>query len=142
MHNYQLSITVSDQQWESATAHVGVEQASSDFFAKFGAEPSANDSRRRFRRVRARGRAIAMLGNARYGVLTDNISRFGFGFYSPVPLLPKQKITLCFEQADPIELVIRRCFRTESQGYSCGGEFLNGPLTPREFRDFLDAFRA
>lgn len=142
MYDYQLSVTVSDQQWASTSAHVNVAQTNKEFFAQFGAEPEACNSRRQFRRVRARGRAIALLGELSYGILTDNVSRFGFGFYSPVPILPKQKLSLCFEQAEPVELTIRRCYRTDNQGYSCGGVFAEGPMTPRDFRDFLSAFKS
>lgn len=142
MHDYQLSVTVSDRQWTSTLAQVNVAQTNKNFFAQFGAEPEPCDSRRQFRRVRARGRAIALLGERSYGVLTDNVSRFGFGFYSPVPLLPKQKLTLCFEQTEPINLIVRRCFRTDDQGYSCGGVFAEGDMSPPEFRDFLSAFKS
>ncbi|NOZ40282.1 MAG: hypothetical protein GXP24_08665 [Planctomycetes bacterium] len=141
MHDYQLSVTVSDQQWKSAIAHASAGHSEEDFFAEYGATPMIDDSRRRFRRVRARGRALALQRGDRYGVLTSDVSPMGIGFFSPVPFLPKELIILCFEQSEQITLEIRRCYRTDHQGYSCGGNFQSGPMPPGAYREFLDELK-
>lgn len=150
MLDYELSISVSDQAWGSATAtataqataqapldHENVEMVRPASVAQYN-----NDSRRRYRRVRVTGRALAIRGDDRYGVITIDISPIGIGFLSPVQLLPKEKILLCFEPAEQLVLEIRRCIRTEGTTYSCGGNFAQGPLSPAAYRNFLAELRS
>ena len=142
MHDFKLSVTVSDQQWESAIAHASVSEPDEEFFSEHGASPMTSNTRRRYRRVLARGRALAVRGDDRYGVLINDVSPMGVGFFSPVPFLPKEIITLSFEQSDQLSVEIRRCYRTDNQGYSCGGNFQTGPMSPRIYKDFLDDLRS
>lgn len=137
MLDYKLSISVSDEAWDSATAQASLIKLSDDFFSEQGAAPMIDDSRRRYHRVRARGRALAIRGKKHYGVLTNDISPMGIGFFAPIQLLPIERIILVFEQSDQIELEIRRCIRTEGTTYSCGGNFTVGPLSPAAYRRFL-----
>jgi|GEM_PF-874335 len=142
MLDYQLSIAVSDQVWGTAKAQATLNQEDEAFlFASGAADPLTDDSRRRYRRVRARGRALAIRGQDRYGVITIDISPMGIGFYSPIPLLPQEQIILYFEPAEQLALKIRRCIRTEGTTYSCGGNFSSGPLTPADYHNFLAALR-
>jgi len=143
MLDYELTISVSDQAWDAAKAHATLEQDQGALLANSNvAAPLPVDSRRRYCRVLARGRALAIRGTERYGVITTDVSPIGIGFFSPIQLLPKEVIVLCFEPAEQIVLEIRRCARTENKTYSCGGNFANGPLSPAPYRDFLAALRA
>ena len=137
MLDYQLSMSVSDHAWNTSTARATLAQSDEEFFAESGAGAQAEDSRRRYRRIRARGRAIAVRGTERYGVFTDDVSPFGIGFFSPIQLFPKEQVTLYFEESDKVVLEVRRCVRTEQNSYSCGGNFLKGPMSPSAYRNFL-----
>ena len=142
MLDYKLSISVSDEVWGTAKVQAALDQMDDEFFKSGGAgAPLTDDSRRRYSRVSAPGRAIALHGQDRYGVITIDISPLGIGFYSPVQLLPKDSVTLFFEPAEQLPLEIRRCVRTEGTTYNCGGVFKSGPLSPADYRTFLSQFR-
>ncbi len=142
MFDQQLTIEVSDKVWGSAQAQAELADADQKVLAAgHGSLAMLDDPRRRYRRVRASGRALAVRGQDRYGVFTIDISPMGIGFYSPVPFLPREQITLCFEPAEQLALEISRCVRTEGTTYSCGGRFASGPLSPSEYHNFLTALR-
>ena len=141
MFDHQFSVSVSDQAWDSAESHAVLSQATEEFFTESGAASLVDDSRRSYRRVLARGRAIVIRGKERLGVFTNDVSPMGIGFYSPVQFFPKEKITMYFEESDPIVLINRRCMRTDLRCYSCGGIFEKGPMSPGMYRSFLDELR-
>ena len=137
MLDYRLSATVSDQVWSSASAHAVLPQPNEDFFAEYGATSVAENTRRQYRRMRVRGRAIASRGSDQYGVFTNDVSPMGIGFFSPVQLLPKERIGLIFEEFELLQVEIRRCIRIAQQCYFCGGNFINGPMPPGAYHRFL-----
>ena len=137
MLDYRLSVTVSDQAWNSASAHAALPKPSEDFFAEYGATSVAENTRRRYRRMRVRGRAIAYRGSDQYGVFTNDVSPVGIGFFSPVQLLPKEEIEIFFEEFQQLQVEIRRVVRTDQQCFFCGGEFLSGPMPPGAYQSFL-----
>lgn len=137
MLDLNLSATVSDHVWESASERVTLPQSVKDFFDQQGAAPVAENTRRRYRRVFVRGRGIVLRGNNKYGAYTIDVSPMGVGFFAPLQLLPKEKIGLLFEESGLLRLEIRRCVRTGPNCYSCGGNFLDGPLLPGACRNFL-----
>ncbi len=137
MLDISLSATVSDQVWDSAAAHTTLSQSAENFFAEQGAVPVAENTRRRYRRVFVRGRGVIVQGDKQYGAYTIDVSPMGIGFFSPIQLFPKQIIALFFEESGIRQLVVRRCVRTGPQCYSCGGDFVEGPMAPGAYRDFL-----
>ena len=141
MLDYRLSATVSDQVWSSASAHAALPKQDEDFFAEYGATSVAVDTRRQYRRMRVRGRAIVSRGSEQYGVFTNDVSPMGIGFFSPVQFLPKERIELIIEECELLQVVIRRCIRKDQQCYFCGGNFLNGPMPPGAYHKFLDELR-
>lgn len=137
MLDYRLSATVSDQLWDAASAQAAMPQCYEDFFAECGATPMTENTRRRYRRMRVRGRAIASRGIDQYGVFTNDVSPMGIGFYSPVQFFPKETIELFFEECELLQIAIRRCIRKGEQCFFCGGDFLNGPMPPGAYQSFL-----
>jgi len=137
MLDISLSATVSDQVWNSASAHVALSQTDKKFFAEHGAAPVAENTRRRYCRVFVRGRGIVVRGDKQYGAYTIDVSPMGIGFFAPLQLLPKEKIGIFFEESGLLKIVIRRCVRSGPSCYSCGGEFIDGPLSPGAYHNFL-----
>jgi hypothetical protein len=137
MLDYKLSATVSDSAWKIATALAKIPKSEEEYFAETGAAPETEDTRRRFRRMRVRGRAIIVQGDEKYGVFTIDVSPMGIGFCSPVQLLPKEKISFFCEQSELLQLEVRRCIRTDEQCYNCGAVFLEGPMPPGMYRNLL-----
>jgi len=141
MLDYKLSATVSDQAWKSTTARAKLPGGGQEFFAEFGATSVAENTRRRYRRMRVRGRAIASRGEDRYGVFTNDVSPIGIGFYSPEQILPKEIVELDFEESDKLQVEIRRCVRTAQNCFFCGGEYVTGSMPPAVYRRFLDKLK-
>ena len=142
MLDYKLSVTVSDDTWNAAAVHAVLPQTTEEYFREAGATAMIDDTRRRHRRIRVRGRAIVFSKTNQCGVYTIDISPTGIGFFSPVQFLPKEKIEFYSNESEQIELQIRRCVRTAIDCYNCGGVFLNGPLSPGAYRNFLAALKA
>ena len=142
MLDYHLSATVTDALWHGIHHRAELPCGAEDYFAVTGATPTSPDSRRRFRRVRVRGRAAVRWGSELLGVYTIDVSPAGIGFFSPIQLFPKERVTIMIEECDPKELVIRRCRRGGKACYACGGEFTGGSLGPGPYRELLHLLKA
>jgi hypothetical protein len=141
MLDYKLSATVSDHAWEAAIALAKLPKPEEEYFAEIGATPVVEDTRRRYRRMRVRGRAIIFRDDEKYGVFTNDVSPIGIGFCSPVQLFPKEKILLFCEQSEPFQLEIRRCIRADEQCYICGAIFIEGAMPPGKYRNLLSELK-
>lgn len=132
-----FSATVTDVAWDELTSQAKLPCAEEDYFGTSGASPTSPDSRRRYRRIRVRGRISVRRGSETLGAYTIDVTPAGTGFYSPVQLYPKEKVTVVFADYGPLEVQITRCRRIRQHCYSCGGMFEQGSMSPGTYGEFL-----
>jgi len=113
-----------DERWETASAKVLLPESLRDqFLAPRGLTPVAPDNKRSFHRYYMRGKSVLKRGETVLGGYTVDISRQGVGFLSPVPLLPKERITLQVPTAE-LCLEVARCRRAGDACFVCGAKFV------------------
>jgi hypothetical protein len=132
-----FSATLVDCSWNDITTRATLPCTEKDYFGTSGASPTSPDSRRRYRRIRVRGQIAVRRGSETLGAYAIDVSPVGSGFYSPVQLYPKERVTVHFEGRGPLEIQITRCRRVRQQCYSCGGMFVQGSMNPATYREFL-----
>lgn len=109
---------------------------------------SKHDPRRKRRRISLPGRGLLVHGNPLVGeslisgVYTVDFSADGLGLYSPMQLLPKERVTLILPNCDPLKLSAMRCRKIEASCYRCGMVYDGGPLTPGKFRTLIDQLQS
>ena len=109
--------------WEATTSKVELpESLRPAFFGAQGPEPLFHDNKRSYHRFYMRGKAVLKRGKTMFGTYTKDVSRQGVAFYSPVPLLPKERVKLRLATAE-LTLEVTRCRRVEPNFYECGGKF-------------------
>ena len=132
-----LSAAVDAEGWQELSNRAELPCAEDDYFGTSGASPTSPDSRRSYRRIRVRGRLEVRRGSESLGAYTIDVSPAGVGFYSPVQLYPKERVTAVFDGYGNLELQIARCRRVRKQCYACGGTFIEGKMSPGIYREFL-----
>jgi hypothetical protein len=137
MLDQNLSTQLADGPWTSISMRAALPCTEEVYFGSSGATPTSPDSRRRYRRLRVRGKAAVQRGSETLGAYASDVSPVGIGFFSPVQLFPKERVVVTIEDGEPSELVITRCRRVRHQCYSCGGTFRNGTMGPGVYREFL-----
>lgn len=142
MLDIHLSSTIADQTWHAASQRAALPGSTAEYLAGGGPTAEAPESRRRFRRLRCRGRAATQHGQRRLGLYLADVSPMGVGFYSPVQMFPLDAIRIVCDQHPAIDVEIRRCLRIEENCYACGAKFIHGRLLPGEYKQFLHALRA
>jgi hypothetical protein len=136
-----LSAAVDIERWQELSNRAELPCTEDDYFGTAGASPTSPDSRRSYRRIRIRGRLVVRRGSESLGAYTIDVSPAGVGFYSPVQLYPKERVTVIFDGYGDLELQISRCRRIRKQCYACGGTFIEGKMTPGTYREFLRYFK-
>lgn len=137
MLDEHFSAAVMDVAWHNVSQRAVLPCAEEDYFGESGATPTSPDSRRRYRRIRARGPLVIQRGGEALAGYTMDVSPAGIGFYSPLQLYPKERVIVAFEEFGCLELQITRCRRIRRQCYSCGGLFVHGNMGPSAYREFL-----
>jgi hypothetical protein len=137
MLDQNLSTQLVDGPWTSISMRAALPCPEEVYFGSSGATPTSPDSRRRYRRLRVRGRAAVQRGSETLGAYASDVSPGSIGFFSPVQLFPKEKVIVTIEDCDPMELVITRCRRVRPQCYSCGGTYRHGTMGPGAYHEFL-----
>jgi hypothetical protein len=137
MLDQNLSAPLVDGPWTSISMRAALPCTEEVYFGSSGATPTSPDSRRRYRRLRVRGKAAVRRGSETLGAYASDVSPIGIGFFSPVQLFPKERVVVTIEDGEPSELVITRCRRVRPRCYSCGGTFRNGTMGPGVYREFL-----
>ena len=112
-----------DDLWEATTPKVelpdSVKQA---FFGAHGVAPVFPENKRSYHRYFMRGKAVLKRGTFLIGTYTKDVSRQGVAFFSPVPLLPKERVKLRVPAAE-LSLEVTRCRRVEPNCFECGAKF-------------------
>jgi hypothetical protein len=109
--------------WEATTAKVELpEGVKRKFFGAQGPEPIFHDNKRSYHRYYMRGKAVLKRGKTMIGTYTKDVSRQGVAFFSPVPLLPKERVKLRVPAAE-LSLEVTRCRRVDQKCYECGAKF-------------------
>ena len=109
--------------WEATPFKVDLpDSLRSAYFSVKGPVPLYHDNRRTYHRYFMRGKAVLKRGDAMIGTFTKDVSRQGVGFFSPVPLLPKEHIKLRVPAAE-LSLEVTRCRRIEPKCFECGAKF-------------------
>jgi hypothetical protein len=139
MLDLNLSASVSDQLWSTLPVRAKLPLDENDFLQGNDKKVDPHDARRRFRRVRVRGRAALRHKDKFYGVYTIDVSPMGMSFFSPFQLFPKEVVELTFDEYDKLTVEIRRCRRNGDECYMCGGVFVTGPMAPSVYRKFLQS---
>lgn len=137
MLDQHLSTQLIDGPWAKLRVRAELPCTEEAYFGASGATPTSPDSRRRYRRLRVRGRAAVQRGSEALGAYASDVSPGGIGFFSPVQLFPKEKVTVTIEDCEPMELTITRCRRVRQQCYSCGGTFRTGTMGPGTYHELL-----
>jgi hypothetical protein len=137
MLDQNLSAPLVDDPWTSVSMRAALPCTEEVYFGSSGATPTSPDSRRRYRRLRVRGKAAVQRGSETLGAYASDVSPIGIGFFSPVQLFPKERVVVTIEDGEPSEIVITRCRRVRPRCYSCGGTFRNGTMGPGVYREFL-----
>jgi hypothetical protein len=137
MLDQHLSAQLVDDLWGNLSAKAALPCTEEVYFGASGATPTSPDSRRRYRRLRVRGRAAVQRGSETLGSYASDVSPGGIGFFSPVQLFPKEAVVVTIEDCEPIKLTITRCRRVRKQCYSCGGTFVKGTMGPGIYHEFL-----
>jgi PilZ domain-containing protein len=109
--------------WVATSAKVELPDALKPaFFGAQGPEPLFHDNKRTYHRYFMRGKAVLKRGKSMFGTYTKDVSRQGVAFYSPVPLLPKERVNLRLATAE-LSLEVTRCRRIDPKCYECGAKF-------------------
>ena len=111
------------QQWESLENRAELPGDAEQYWAKSGPMPVITDTQRRFNRHYLREIAVLRYQDSTLGVYTKDVSRMGFGFYSPIQLFPGDEVELNLPGRDPLNLHVARCKRLENKCYDCGANF-------------------
>jgi hypothetical protein len=116
--------------WEATNSQVELtESLKASFFGAHGPEPMFHDNKRSYHRYFMRGKAVLKRGKLMFGTYTKDVSRQGVAFYSPVPLLPKERVKIRLATAE-LSLEVTRCRRIDPKCYECGAKFaLQGRTT-------------
>lgn len=136
-----FSAAVIDVDWHDIATRAALPCTEVDYFGSTGATPTSPDSRRRYRRIRARGQVTVRRGSNTLAGYTIDISPAGVGFYSPIQLFPRERVVVSFTGYGALELQITRCRKIRHQCYSCGGNFTHGNMSPGIYREFLRFLR-
>jgi hypothetical protein len=114
---------IMEEIWEMTSTRVELPEAlKQGFFEKRGPAPLSPKNQRQYHRYFMRGKAILKRGTTTIGTYTKDVSRQGVGFFSPVPLMPKERVKLRLPVAE-LGLEIARCRRIEPGCFECGGRF-------------------
>ncbi len=117
------SQTLVEQLWEQAPTKVQLpESIRQKFFNVQGAMSLYPDSRRGYHRYFLRGKAVLKRQQTVLGTYTKDVSRQGIGFFSPVPLLPKERVVLRVASRE-LSLQVTRCRRVVPGCFECGAKF-------------------
>ena len=118
-HNLMLAA------WDSADETVELPASINEgYFEKRGPMPLHYENRRSFHRYYMRGKAILRRGDMTLAVYTKDVSRQGFGFYSPMQLLPLEHVQLVLPDGSELELEVTRCRRVDTKCFDCGTRFV------------------
>jgi hypothetical protein len=113
-----------DDFWALTEAKARLNQPDADYFAFKGPVPQCFESKRRFHRFYFRGKAILYRQDTILGVYTQDVSRQGIGFLSPVQLLPKQRVQMRVVGTNRLQLEVSRCRRVGECCFECGAKFI------------------
>ena len=91
-------------------------------FSAQGPGPVFYDNKRSYHRYFMRGKAVLKRGTTMIGTYTKDVSRQGVAFFSPIPLLPKERVKLRVPAAE-LSLEVTRCKRLEPNCFECGAKF-------------------
>lgn len=109
--------------WEATTPKVTLPEAlQQEFFGAQGPEPVFHSNKRCYHRYFMRGKAVLKRGKAMIGTYTKDVSRQGVAFFSPVALLPKERVKLRLVTAE-LSLEVTRCKRLDPNCFECGAKF-------------------
>jgi hypothetical protein len=137
MLDEHFSTAVIDVDWKNVATRAQLPCTEDDYFGSTGATPTSPDSRRSYRRIRARGQVLIQRGSNTLAGYTVDVSPAGIGFYSPLQLYPKERVTVAFDGYGSFELQMSRCRRVRQHCYSCGGTFIRGNMGPSAYRELL-----
>jgi hypothetical protein len=109
--------------WEMAEPKVELPFSLKDGFLESHGPLSAYfDDKRSFQRFFLRGKAVLKRRGSLMGAFTKDVSRQGVGFFSPVQLMPREKVQLTLASAE-LTLEVSRCRRLDKACFDCGGRF-------------------
>jgi hypothetical protein len=112
-----------DELWEATAAKINLpDSVKQRFFGAQGPGPMFHDNKRVYHRYYMRGKAVLKRGKSIIATYTKDVSRQGVAFFSPVPLLPKERIKLRVPAAE-LNLEVTRCRRLVPDCYECGAKF-------------------
>jgi len=113
-----------DPAWEGTDAKVQLPEALREtFFSPQGPLPTHFENKRQYHRYYLRGKAVLKRGDQVLGTYTKDVSRQGVGFYSPVQLLPKERVQLRLPTVE-LSLEVTRCRRIAKDCFECGARFV------------------
>ena len=119
--------TLSEEAWHELTPKAELPCTWQEYMAGAGATSQKADSMRRYIRVALRSLAIVIVDEQPYAAYAKDVSKAGFGFYSPVQLVPKTLARVWLPGHSLLRLRVTRCRRLGPNCYECGSVFDTTP---------------
>lgn len=110
--------------WEESDAKAQLPEPQEKFFAVSGSLPERPGCQRVYERHFLRRKAIVKRHSVTLAVYTQDCSRMGLAFVSPVQLFPRERIKIWIDRQRCYELEIIRCRRKAENCYECGSVFI------------------
>lgn len=137
MLDNHFSSPIIDVTWDEIATRAVLPCPHEDYFGAIGATPTSPDSRRQYRRIRARGEVVVKRGSATLAAYVVDVSPAGIGFYCPLQLFPRERVVISFAGYAALDLQMLRCRKVRDRCFSCGGRFIQGNMSPGVYREFL-----
>src|SRR5688572_10820884 len=114
---------LSAEAWELLTPRAELPSSMQEYMATAGAVSQKPDSTRKYVRVALRSIAIVIVDDQPIAAYAKDVSKSGFGFYSPVQLFPKTIARAWLPGHSALRLRVTRCRRLGPNCYECGSVF-------------------
>jgi hypothetical protein len=114
---------LNEQRWQELSLRTELPWSWRKYATEIGLERTWPESRRRYARAPLRAPVILQASGRFYAAYGKDISRLGFGLYSPLPLLPKQAIVVELMGGKKLPVRVVRCKRVGPRCFECGTVF-------------------
>ncbi|MEM9658386.1 MAG: PilZ domain-containing protein, partial [Planctomycetota bacterium] len=121
MLDRSVPIDLTENVWEALPVRANLPCDEDSYLVAKRPGRGAVASRRAYRRVDARAKAVVNAEGQWLAIYVQDVSAAGVGFYSPVQLFPKQSAVLLISDFPKVELQIRRCRRLDAKCFFIGG---------------------
>src|SRR6187401_1787167 len=112
--------TLNEAAWAELGPRAELPCTLQEYMASGGAMSQKANSTRQYVRVALRSIAIIIVDDHPYAAYAKDVSKSGFGFYSPIQLFPKTIIRAWLPGHSLLRLRVTRCRRLAPNCFECG----------------------